>query len=179
MKKGQLRKHLLVANVLDNRTDFTPIDKTVKAIKTRLLFFIVLFLYSLGALADPTQPQSLATVRMQSAQALTNQFTTLFSYHSVFIFNNNFFLNPYTYTFTLCPIDQNCTTYSQVIRLQPHQSINIKYVLTNNVLYTLPAMYSIVATSSIVGSDINIMVTDDSVINVIQPFLANQGQLNS
>jgi hypothetical protein len=167
-----VKKPLLERNVQVQSINSTPIEVTLtfKALKNRLLFYVFLLLFPLVACADPTQPQSLATATADTTQAITNQFTTLTSTHFVFIFNNNSFVNPYVYTFSLCAKDQTCTTKIQVIYLQPHEGVNINWSLTNDVLYTTAATYPIIATSSITGSDVNIIATGNSVINVIQPF---------
>lgn len=123
--------------------------------------------------AQTTQPQSFGTAVADTIQAMTNQQSTLTSTHYAFLFNDSFGLSVFTYYFQLCAALQGCTVKSFTVTLQPHQSLNVNWMLQLQALYPLPGLYVITATTGITGPNTNVVVNGLSNANIIPPYMNN------
>jgi hypothetical protein len=128
---------------------------------------------SSDAQPNPNNPVSFGTAVADTIQAMTNQESTLTSTHYAFLFNDSFGLSVFTYYFELCAALQGCTLKTFTVTLQPHQSMNVNWMLQLQALYPLPGLYTITATTGITGPNTNVVVNGLSNANIIPPYLNN------
>lgn len=131
-----------------------------------ILVFISLLLFGEWSRGAP-QPQSSAKANADTIQAITNQMSTLTSTHFAFIFNDSSAIQNYTYSFELCADLQGCSTRTFTIDMMPHIGINVYWSLTLQALYTTAGRYNITAMTTIMGPNTNVVITSDSVANII------------
>lgn len=109
-----------------------------------------------------------ATANMLDS-GLMNAHYTISSNHFAFIFNDSGVNSDFSYAFQLCAQNLPCTTYSFSIFLTPNQGVNLNFIVTKDIIYTVPGRYILTAKTFISGPSVNILAENTAPAIIIDP----------